>query len=967
MAPIAASLMFACSDYVGEMEDNHSEYQDYIASLESSSSDEDSDESSSSVKKDEEDESSSSVSDEDDDSSSSEAADDDSSSSTAESSSSAAKKTIKCGDLWCGPLDAEGKVEIPGQKGDFSGYWLDYNDNAAPLNGNSRLFFPKDVKENTYGNFYGPLTEAYGGIKAYSQINRKYEYPYAGVKFDIVDDKGTGGNITDWDGICVTYYSSIEFNIILAEEDEASVTEYNNYLASVPKSEKITVIDLPWAKFKQETGWGKKVDQASILEKVAEIRFRFSRSGDFAILSVGRKGSCTIDADYPPAKTLESLASIVTPIPEESSSSVASSSSVSSSSSEVSSSSEASSSSVAITYNLCGDLWCGNAANSSEGKVFIPNNDNELAGYWFDYDDAMEHGDSKLIFPPDVEANNYGNFYGPLAEAYLKITGTAQIGTAAEPGANRVGIGFSVGGEENFESLGANITSWEGFCVAYSSEMDFSVEVSPRDVRLTDYDDPKATLTQSASVKVANFKWTDFSQEGWGKQVDVNDVLRDAAEIKFVFRNSGKFNIFTIGRYGTCGGATFKPAAKKPCGDLWCGTNDTGRKGQASIPLSNATNKAGLWFAYSDIDVGGNSEIVFPGIVTSGDFADMAKKYESITASSKIDNVYEYPFAGIGFNLVDEDQHGGDINDWEGICLAYTSTNSFNIELTPENESNFTEYNNYKSSVPKAASFTVVDIPWSKFKQESGWGVTVDKGTALAQTAAIKLRFSNNNDFMIYTIGRLGTCTGKTFSPVKCGDIWCGTKNAGMKANTGVSSATAGTMYAYSDTDNSYGGNSIVTLNNEGLATTLTTSEISFTPSSNAIDYTVEIGTAYEYPFAGIAIITKGNDEGVNIKDWNGICLSYESEAGFSLELTPEDEAHITEYNNYKANIPKASTRTTTDFYWAKFKQETGWGNTVAQATVLEKIAAIKFKSGKTNSGQNKIYEIGKVGTCTGK
>lgn len=540
MAPIAASLMFACSDYVGEMEDNHSEYQDYIASLESSSSDEDSDESSSSVKKDEEDESSSSVSDEDDDSSSSEAADDDSSSSTAESSSSAAKKTIKCGDLWCGPLDAEGKVEIPGQKGDFSGYWLDYNDNAAPLNGNSRLFFPKDVKENTYGNFYGPLTEAYGGIKAYSQINRKYEYPYAGVKFDIVDNVGTGGNITDWDGICVTYYSSIEFNIILAEEDEASVTEYNNYLASVPKSEKITVIDLPWAKFKQETGWGKKVDQASILEKVAEIRFRFSRSGDFAILSVGRKGSCTIDADYPPAKTLESLASIVTPIPEESSSSVASSSS------------------TAQYYDKCGDLWCGINPNASEGRVFIPDNDNEYAGYLLNFDDAAMYGDSKLVYPSDVEENSYGNFFGPLAEAYLRITGTAQIGTVAENGANRAGIVFKVGGEDRGTELGANILPWEGFCVAYSSEMDFSVEVSPRDVRLTDYDDPKATLTQSASVKVANFKWTDFTQDdGRGKKVDVNDVMRDAAEIKFVFEKSGKFNIFTFGRYGTCGGATF--------------------------------------------------------------------------------------------------------------------------------------------------------------------------------------------------------------------------------------------------------------------------------------------------------------------------------------------------------------------------------------------------------------------------
>lgn len=123
---------------------------------------------------------------------------------------------------------------------------------------------------------------------------------------------------------------------------------------------------------------------------------------------------------------------------------------------------------------------------------------------------------------------------------------------------------------------------------------------------------------------------------------------------------------------------------------------------------------------------------------------------------------YEYPFAGLAFNIKSEEKEGVDITAWGGICLVYQSTVGLAIQLEVEDDVNVTEYNNYKVAVPKSATMTVADFPWAKFKQESGWGKTVSQGTVLADVATIKLHFSGSagtsGDFLIQSLGRAGTC-----------------------------------------------------------------------------------------------------------------------------------------------------------------------------------------------------------------
>ena len=196
--------------------------------------------------------------------------------------------------LWDGTTDTQGKVET-GSEEETSGYWYEYND--ANDGGTSAFTFPADVEANEYDNFYGPLVEAYGGIKASVTLGAGYDYPYAGIGFNIWSEAQEGVDISGWNGICLSYQSTIGFAIELGVADEATVTEYNNYKATVAKAATMTASDFPWSKFKQETGWGATVDQATVLASTAAIKLKFSgtagTSGDFLIQKVGSSGQCS--------------------------------------------------------------------------------------------------------------------------------------------------------------------------------------------------------------------------------------------------------------------------------------------------------------------------------------------------------------------------------------------------------------------------------------------------------------------------------------------------------------------------------------------------------------------------------------------------------------------------------------------------------------------------------------------------
>lgn len=211
-----------------------------------------------------------------------------SSSSVTSSSSSAIKfsssgKNVYSRFLWDGTTDFVGRVET-GSPDKTSGYWFNYSD--VDEGGTSRFIFPPDVEPDTYDNFFGPLVEAYAGIKASVTLGDGYEYPYAGFGFNIWSENQEGVDVSEWGGICLSYQSTIPFVIELGVEDEGTVMEYGNYRASVPKAQYVTAIDIPWKKF--------SIDEA--LKKVAAIKLQFEgeagTTGDILIQKIGSLDKC---------------------------------------------------------------------------------------------------------------------------------------------------------------------------------------------------------------------------------------------------------------------------------------------------------------------------------------------------------------------------------------------------------------------------------------------------------------------------------------------------------------------------------------------------------------------------------------------------------------------------------------------------------------------------------------------------
>ena len=120
--------------------------------------------------------------------------------------------------------------------------------------------------------------------------------------------------------------------------------------------------------------------------------------------------------------------------------------------------------------------------------------------------------------------------------------------------------------------------------------------------------------------------------------------------------------------------------------------------------------------------------------------------------------------AGLGFNLTGPDQTGADVTAWGGLCITYTASVAPTLEIAPEDEATVTEYNNYMSKLKVAASASTLNLAWSDFKQESGWGVTVPQASYLGMVAAVKVKFSGkagtSGDFNIIEVGENGACVG---------------------------------------------------------------------------------------------------------------------------------------------------------------------------------------------------------------
>lgn len=197
----------------------------------------------------------------------------------------------------------------------------------------------------------------------------------------------------------------------------------------------------------------------------------------------------------------------------------------------------------------------------------------------------------------------------------------------------------------------------------------------------------------------------------------------------------------------------------------WSGANGDYR---VDTGLDDGSDESGYWYTYSDDANSGTSAITWP-VPTGNEYDDNAldpiiDNCGGLCGQVTLGAGYDYPFAGLGFNLTGPDQTGADVTSWGGVCITYSASVAPILEVAPEDEATVTEYNNYMSKLKVAASKTTVNLAWSDFKQESGWGVTVPQASYLGMVAAVKVKFSGkagtSGDFNIMEVGENGQCPG---------------------------------------------------------------------------------------------------------------------------------------------------------------------------------------------------------------
>ena len=131
------------------------------------------------------------------------------------------------------------------------------------------------------------------------------------------------------------------------------------------------------------------------------------------------------------------------------------------------------------------------------------------------------------------------------------------------------------------------------------------------------------------------------------------------------------------------------------------------------------------------------------------------------------------------------------------------------------------------------------------------------------------------------------------------------------------------------------------------------------------INGSIVFGDGYDYPYGRIGFHIKGQGSSTDITAWKGMCVIYKATHDFKLRIQVDKDDTFSDYDDYQANIPAASSVSLVNVAWTDFIQE-GWGTKVSRAEVLTMAQTILFHFGG-EAGTTidfSIYAIGKYGTC---
>ncbi|WP_163437040.1 hypothetical protein [Fibrobacter succinogenes] len=431
-----------------------------------------------------------------------------------------------------------------------SGYWFSYSDDAD--GGMSTIIWPVELGNEYDADAIDPVVDYCGGLCGTYYLNRgtlSYD-PFVGVGFHLAGfgiENGMASVVdaSSMGGIRITYVSdaAAELELGLGEYMD-SMLGYDLPTVALPKASSPVTKVFTWADFKQH-GWGKnKITGEEAARTLAVIKFKIQGKtgsiGFFNIMAIGPYDeSCSI---YVPP-TPRSSSSFVPPEPK-------------------------SSSSYYVPYNSF-ETWFG-----YEGVYKIETGldaGGEVSGYWYEFGDAIDGGESKILWPVP-KGNEYADdAMDPIIDHCGGVCGTYQLEQGTMVYNPFVGIAFDIAGPVDWDgpAIAADASSMGGVCIAYTSDAAVSLEMGLSDDKEAElgYDIPYAALPKATSVVVKDIPWSNFKQAGWGNgKITGEEAATMLKSIRFKIQgkdgSTGSFNVISVGALG--GGCSASYVATPP-------------------------------------------------------------------------------------------------------------------------------------------------------------------------------------------------------------------------------------------------------------------------------------------------------------------------------------------------------------------------------------------------------------------
>ena len=419
-----------------------------------------------------------------------------------------------------------------------AGYWFSYADDSD--GGMSTIVWPVPKGNEYSDDAMDPIIDYCGGVcGTYILEAGTLEYdPFVAVGFNLggYDENGTLTVVdaSSMGGVRVTYVSDapVILELGLGEKNDANLG-YDLPVVYLPKASTPTTIAVTWADFKQN-GWGMNfITGEQAAKTLAAIKFKIQgksgSKGFFNIIAVGAYDeSCS--GYFPPMP--RSSSSFVPPEPK-------------------------SSSSFYVPYYGF-ETWYG-----YEGVYKIETGldaGEDMSGYWYEFNDAVDGGESKIIWPVPKGTEWDDNALDPIIDYCAGVCGTYQLEQGKMDYNPFVGIAFDIAGPADYwdgPAVAADASAMGGLCIAYTSDFAASLELGLSDEKEAEvgYDIPFASLPKATSVVVKDIPWSSFKQAGWGTgKITGEEAAAMLKSVRFKIQGkdgmTGSFNVMSVGALG---------------------------------------------------------------------------------------------------------------------------------------------------------------------------------------------------------------------------------------------------------------------------------------------------------------------------------------------------------------------------------------------------------------------------------